>query len=65
MDAVLHDMDLRGVAIASLWCLEENHRARKFYEYLGWRPTLDRRQAPWPPYPTEVRYQRLVVQSDR
>jgi RimJ/RimL family protein N-acetyltransferase len=65
IDAVLHGMDLRGSTIASLWCLEANHRARRLYEFLGWRPEPDRREAPWPPHPTEMRYTRLIVQSDR
>jgi RimJ/RimL family protein N-acetyltransferase len=32
--------DLREQAVtkAHLWVLEENLRARKFYERLGWRP---------------------------
>jgi RimJ/RimL family protein N-acetyltransferase len=65
IDTVLHAMDRRGSTIASLWCLEENHRARRLYEYLGWRAEPDRREAPWPPHPTEMRYSRLIVQSDR
>jgi RimJ/RimL family protein N-acetyltransferase len=65
IDTVLHAMDARGATVAQLWCLEENHRARRLYEYLGWRPASDRREAPWPPYPTEMRYTRLLVQSDR
>ena len=65
LDSVLYALDLRGCTIASLWCLEENHRARRFYEYLGWRPTDDRREAPWPPHPVELRYTRLVAQSER
>jgi RimJ/RimL family protein N-acetyltransferase len=65
IETALHAMDLRGSTIASLWCLEENHRARRLYEYLGWRATDDRREAPWPPHPTEMRYTRLIPQSDR
>jgi RimJ/RimL family protein N-acetyltransferase len=65
IDTVLHAMDRRGGTIASLWCLEENHRARRLYEYLGWRAEPERREAPWPPHPTEMRYSRLIVQSDR
>jgi len=61
----LHAMDLRGSTVAELWCLEENHRARRLYEYLGWRPTRDRQEAPWPPHPTEMRYTRLIIASDR
>jgi RimJ/RimL family protein N-acetyltransferase len=65
IDLALRAMDLRGTTTASLWCLEENHRARRLYEYLDWRPTPDRQEAAWPPYPTEMRYQRLIVQSER
>ncbi|NUR09641.1 MAG: GNAT family N-acetyltransferase [Nocardioidaceae bacterium] len=65
IDTVLHAMDDRGSTIAELWCLEENHRARRLYEYLGWRATDERRPAPWPPHPTEMRYTRLIVGSDR
>ncbi|QNN54315.1 GNAT family N-acetyltransferase [Nocardioides mesophilus] len=65
IDTALHAMDLRGSTSASLWCLEENRRARRLYEYLGWRPTEDRQPAPWPPHPTEMRYERLIVASTR
>ena len=65
IETVLHAMDVRGTTIAELWCLEENHRARRLYEYLGWRATSDRQEAPWPPHPTEMRYTRLIPQSDR
>ena len=66
IETVLRAMDERGTTIAELWCLEENHRARRLYEYLGWRPVEDdRRPAPWPPHPTEMRYTRLIPQSDR
>ena len=61
----VHVMAARGTTSASLWCLVENHRARRLYEYLGWRPTADRQEAPWPPHPAEMRYQRLIVQSER
>ena len=64
IETVLRAMDDRGTTIAELWCLEENHRARRLYEYLGWRATSDRREAPWPPHPTEMRYTRLIPQSD-
>ena len=65
IEAALEAMDRRGSTVAELWCLEENHRARRLYEYLGWRATDDRRSAPWPPHPTEMRYTRLIVASER
>ena len=60
VDAVLRARAERGCRVASLWCLEENHRARRLYERLGWRPTAERREAPWPPHPVEMRYQRTL-----
>ena len=65
IETALHGLDLRGCTIASLWCLERNHRARRLYERLGWAATDDHREAPWPPHPTELRYTRLIPQSQR
>ena len=65
IDTALRAMDARGTTVAELWCLEENHRARRLYEHLGWRASSDRRPAPWPPQPTEMRYTRLIPASDR
>ena len=58
--AVLEAMAVRGSTVAELWCLEQNGRARRLYEHLGWRAGTDRRPAPWPPHPTELRYTRPV-----
>lgn len=33
-----------GCATATLWVVEENHRARRFYERDGWRPDGGRRR---------------------
>lgn len=60
MDTVLQAMRRRGTTVAELWCLEENRRARRLYEHLGWRPAGDRRPAAWPPHPAEMRYTRPV-----
>jgi RimJ/RimL family protein N-acetyltransferase len=60
IEVVLHALDERGTTVAELWCLEENHRARRLYEHLGWRANRERREAPWPPHPTEMRYTRRV-----
>lgn len=54
-------MARRGSHEASLWVLAENHRARRLYERLGWVPTDDRREAPWPPHPVEIRYARPLT----
>jgi RimJ/RimL family protein N-acetyltransferase len=48
----------RAVAAGAtrLWCLAENHRARRLYDRLGWRPTGVERAAEWPPHPVELEY---------
>jgi GNAT superfamily N-acetyltransferase len=61
VDTVLAALAARGTTVAELWCLHDNRRARRLYEHLGWRATDDRRPAPWPPYPVEMRYERVIV----
>lgn len=39
-----------------LWVLAANGRARGLYESLGWAPSGDSQECPWPPYPTELEY---------
>ena len=39
-----------------LWVLEENHRARRFYEKRGWRLNGETRVVPYPPNPLDVGY---------
>ncbi|HEU5363812.1 MAG TPA: GNAT family N-acetyltransferase [Gaiellaceae bacterium] len=39
-----------------LWVLEENHRARRFYEKHGWRENGETRIVPYPPHPLDVGY---------
>jgi diamine N-acetyltransferase len=39
-----------------LWTLEENHRARRFYEKRGWRLNGETRVVPFPPNPLDVGY---------
>jgi ribosomal protein S18 acetylase RimI-like enzyme len=34
----VEDLGARGFATATLWVLEANERARRFYERAGWRP---------------------------
>lgn len=50
----------RGRHDLRLWCLEENARARRLYERLGWAATGATQPAPWPPYPTEMEYARRL-----
>lgn len=39
-----------------LCVLEDNRRARALYEALGWTPSGDRQECPWPPFPVELEY---------
>ena len=59
--ARLHDEALAalrrsGETTARLWVLEENPRARRFYERRGWAPNGVTRVVPHPPYPTDLQY---------
>jgi GNAT superfamily N-acetyltransferase len=59
--ARLHDQAVAalraaGVETARLWVLEDNHRARHFYERRGWRPNGTTRDVPFPPFPIDVGY---------
>jgi diamine N-acetyltransferase len=59
--AELHDHGLeivRGLGSAQihLWVLEENARARRFYERRGWHENGRTRVVPFPPNPLDVGY---------
>jgi GNAT superfamily N-acetyltransferase len=59
--AALHDRALELVAAfgserCQLWVLEQNHRARRFYERRGWRENGETRVVPFPPNPLDVGY---------
>jgi GNAT superfamily N-acetyltransferase len=59
--AMLHDRALElvrelGSARCHLWVLEENVRARKFYERRGWRENGRTRIVSYPPNPLDVGY---------
>ena len=45
-----------GERRARLWVLEENHRARRFYEKHGWYADGSTREVPFPPHPLDVGY---------
>jgi GNAT superfamily N-acetyltransferase len=55
-DEVLSRQRADGRTRCNLWVLEENARARRFYERLGWRENGDTRVVPFPPHPTDVGY---------
>jgi RimJ/RimL family protein N-acetyltransferase len=46
------------LGVARLWCLEENHRARRFYERRGWQLNGETRVVEYPPHPLDVGYSR-------
>ena len=60
--------DLWGTGVASealaastatrLWCLEANHRARRFYARNGWQETGASRLSEFAPFPPELEYRR-------
>ncbi len=55
--ARLHDEAVAGLERpCHLWVLEENPRARRFYDRRGWGPDGERRPANFPPWPPELRY---------
>jgi GNAT superfamily N-acetyltransferase len=58
---LLHDRALEllrelGSSRCHLWVLEENVRARRFYERRGWRENGQTRVVPYPPNPLDVGY---------
>jgi RimJ/RimL family protein N-acetyltransferase len=55
----LHDAALDALpdcAEVKLWVLEENRRARRFYEKHGWRRNGESRVVEYPPNPLDVGY---------
>jgi GNAT superfamily N-acetyltransferase len=55
-DAALDGLRADGSERCHLWVLEENRRARRFYEKLGWRLNECTRVVPYPPNPLDVSY---------
>jgi putative acetyltransferase len=55
---LLHDraLELLGPGKHRLWVLEENSRARRFYERRGWSENGETRVVPFPPHPLDVGY---------
>lgn len=54
----LHDAALAPLACkeVKLWVLEDNRRARRFYEKRGWVPNGEERVVEYPPHPLDVGY---------
>ena len=61
MAAALEELRHSGFATASLWVLEDNPRARRFYEREGWSSDGGRREEEFLGVPiTEVRYRFML-----
>jgi GNAT superfamily N-acetyltransferase len=54
----LHEAALAALDCAEvqLWVLEDNARARRFYERHGWRANGEERVVEYPPHPLDVGY---------
>jgi RimJ/RimL family protein N-acetyltransferase len=59
-DAVIGTLRTEGTEVQRLRVFEENHRARRFYEKLGWQQTAIRSRTRFPPYPVLIEYRRAV-----
>jgi tRNA dimethylallyltransferase len=55
-DEAIHALAAAGTDEARLWVLEDNARARRFYERRGWRLDGTERIVPFPPHPLDVGY---------
>jgi GNAT superfamily N-acetyltransferase len=55
-DRVLERLRERGSNRCHLWVLEDNERARRFYERHGWQENGRTRVVPFPPNPLDVGY---------
>jgi GNAT superfamily N-acetyltransferase len=55
-DAAVAELRRRGIERARLWVLEENERARRFYERHGWLADGTTRVVEFPPNPLDVGY---------
>jgi RimJ/RimL family protein N-acetyltransferase len=55
-DELLPRLAAPGIPYARLRVMRENHRARRFYERRGWRPTGVVTREPFPPHPDLLGY---------
>lgn len=60
----VEDLRASGFDTATLWVLEGNHRARRWYERLGWSPTSRRKPTYEPAGIFDTQY-RLALNHDR
>jgi RimJ/RimL family protein N-acetyltransferase len=57
-DALVAAQEAEGIELLSLRVFEENYRARRFYEKVGWRQTANRSRTVFPPHPVLIEYRR-------
>jgi RimJ/RimL family protein N-acetyltransferase len=55
---ILQRLAAAGMVRSWLRVFEDNHRAIRFYEKLGWRRTAKRTRSAFPPHPVLVEYER-------
>lgn len=60
-DEILARLAATGVTRAHLRVFEENHRAIRFYEKLGWQRTEARTRTSFPPHPVLIGYERRLA----
>lgn len=60
-DELLERLAGAGVGVARLRVFEENRRARRFYEKLGWSETGRRSNGSFPPHPVLLEYERSLA----
>lgn len=60
-DEVIELMRLRGLPQCRLWVLDENQRARRFYEKRGWRRDGQERLSTFPPHPLALGYSKSLT----
>ena len=54
---IMERLAATGWTVARLRVFDQNHRARRFYEKLGWRPTDRISRTSFPPHPVLVEYE--------
>ena len=60
-DEAIELMRSRGLPKCRLWVLDENQRARRFYEKRGWRQDGEERVSNFPPHPLSLGYTKSLA----
>ncbi len=64
-DAAIRRLHHQGFMTATLWVLEDNHRARSWYERLGWRATGSRKTVYAPRGIDDIGYELTLAEPDK